>query len=390
MNIMFVFRNPIIPSQGGVQRVTDILAKEFKKRGCSVCFLAYNERERWNDYQYSAPQYVVNINNENIVSDLKTIITKENVSIVISQNMSNSEILQHLYGLVPIISVCHVQPFNGDDITRQRMFKTKTFTTKETIRKIAYLIYPRLQRLFIKEEKQMYRDTFMLSDKVCFLSSSFYKRVQRHWDKMPLQKCICINNPNTYQPEVIDWQRKENIILNVGRIQNSNKNSIGFIKVWERIQSSMPEWKAIVLGDGPSFEDNLKYINRNKIPRIEMVGNIENVVEFYKRAKLLVVTSYSESWCMAVTEGMTFGCVPFVYDTYETLHEIISDGKNGFIVNPNVRDMSTAIITHSKSSLLESISKSAMVSVQAYSTEETMNKWENIINKTCKQDGYAE
>ena len=40
MNILFLFYKPIIPSEGGVQRVTNSLTEELLKRGHNVVFLS--------------------------------------------------------------------------------------------------------------------------------------------------------------------------------------------------------------------------------------------------------------------------------------------------------------------------------------------------------------
>lgn len=38
MNILFLFEAPIKPTVGGVQRVTEVLTKEFQRRGYNVYF----------------------------------------------------------------------------------------------------------------------------------------------------------------------------------------------------------------------------------------------------------------------------------------------------------------------------------------------------------------
>lgn len=59
MNILFLFEAPIKPTVGGVQRVTEVLTKEFQRRGYNVYFLAYSY-EYMMDYQkFVAPQFYI-------------------------------------------------------------------------------------------------------------------------------------------------------------------------------------------------------------------------------------------------------------------------------------------------------------------------------------------
>ena len=43
MNIIVQFDDPIVANSGGVERVTDTLAKEFIKRGHKVAFLCHQK-----------------------------------------------------------------------------------------------------------------------------------------------------------------------------------------------------------------------------------------------------------------------------------------------------------------------------------------------------------
>ena len=45
-----------------------------------------------------------------------------------------------------------------------------------------------------------------------------------------------------------------------------------------------------------------------------------------------MMTSQSEGWGLTLTEAQQNGCVPLAFDTYASLHEIITDGYNGYII----------------------------------------------------------
>ena len=40
-----------------------------------------------------------------------------------------------------------------------------------------------------------------------------------------------------------------------------------------------------------------------------------------------------EGFGLVIVEGMTYGCVPVVYGSYEAVYDIIEDGKSGYITS---------------------------------------------------------
>ena len=69
MNIAFIYFRPFVPEYGGVERVTDILAKELIKKGHNVKYLSFYKLD--TDYKLPVENYYFPnqeyINEENIV-----------------------------------------------------------------------------------------------------------------------------------------------------------------------------------------------------------------------------------------------------------------------------------------------------------------------------------
>ena len=49
--------------------------------------------------------------------------------------------------------------------------------------------------------------------------------------------------------------------------------------------------------------------------------------------KLLSVKTLSaEGFPMVIPEAMQFGCIPFVFDSFPAVRDMIDDGRNGFVI----------------------------------------------------------
>ena len=212
-----------------------------------------------------------------------------------------------------------------------------------------------------------------------FYFRTVFPRVLKHIPDFPKEKLSAINNPNTFSASV-DVSHKENLIVWVGRIDNSNKNTIGFVKIWKNLYETNPAWKAIVAGDGEDLDSIKEYAKKHQIRNIKFIGRCDDVMSLYKRAKFVVVTSFSESWCMVLTEGLANGCVACAYDSYETVRDIIN-GNNGFVVSPENPQMMANKLNELMNNDFEytKMSNETYKSVSKYSVENIVNQWEVLL-----------
>ena len=56
MNILFMYSKMFNPTMGGIERVTDLLCREFKRRGHSITYLNNDPDSGGNDY--IQPRYI--------------------------------------------------------------------------------------------------------------------------------------------------------------------------------------------------------------------------------------------------------------------------------------------------------------------------------------------
>lgn len=391
MNILFLYERPIIPHMGGVQRVTHILAKEMLRRGHNVVFLStdydYRTGNNENDANATiAKQYfLLSNNNKDIIrKEYYNILREEEIDIVINQKPhSDTDYLQSITPKrIKKISCIHIQPFNTQTYPKELLKYTECRNWKEKL----YISFCRLfpnyhKKKTLNVESARLKRALAVSDYLCLLSEYYIPRVLKYLPQTNEKKLIAVNNPAEVIEFDIEECKKEKTIIWVGRITNNPKNIPSFIDVWNIISKKNKDWKAIIIGDGPDLQYNKNYAERNKVERLEFAGKQQAVAQFYKKANFICITSINEGFPMVIVEAMSYACIPCVYNTFESLNDIITNGENGIIVEPfNKEEMARRIqeIIDNNDKYV-AMQQNAIEKVKTFSIEKIVDKWEEIF-----------
>lgn len=386
MNIAFLFYCPIVPHIGGVQRVTDVLTKEFVKRGHNVIFICTESRNRDDAYQnYSATQIYLdsNKNEEEFIADYCKILHTNDIDVVISQEAQKESLL--LLANTPIcvkrISVVHINPYAiiGNERRIKRAIRSRRLVTN--LAKYLVMLFPHIARQYYRlKENKFYRRILGVSDKLVLLSPSFVELLKKNIPNISNRKLVTIGNPNTFVPKH-EVETKENLIICVARLSEAPKNVRDFILVWQQLYKYNPMWKAVIVGDGPDRGLLESFAKKKGVRNLSFVGRVENVGNYYQRAKFVCMTSIYEGWGMVLTEGMSYGCVPCVYGSYGAAFDIVDDGVNGIISTPfRPKEMADRIQTLiNDGSRLAQMSSSAIEKVKDFNADKVADKWDALF-----------
>lgn len=387
MNISFLFESPIIPNAGGIERVSYVLATEFKKFGHNAIFISTSKAK--NEIKYESVQFKqLSIDSEckNAGINLIEIIKSNNIDVVINQSVlfSTIKLLPYLKQTNCIIlTVLHNRPFPSLGQMRHILNHTYTHTLRETLIKRFAFTFTSLYSTFRKnQEKNIYSNIIKYSDRLILLSEKFKDRLIRYCSHIDTNVIDAVNNPNTFASQNVECSNKENIVIFVGRLIDPQKNIKGFIDVWNLFHKTHLDWNAIVVGDGPHRKIFECYAKDKQSKNLEFVGNQSDVASFYSRAKFICMTSSFEGWPMVLSEALSYGCIPFVYDTFESLHEIIKDGQNGIIIPPYNKYLmaeSMSKIAKDSKKCLE-MKDFAIKSTERFSADKIANIWLIKIN----------
>lgn len=389
MNIMFIFNTPIIAHNGGVQRVTDVLSTEFVRRGHKVYFLCTTAEQQNTGTKENTPRMQYYLSDDlDVAQQVKDLTDLLNIDAVINQLSSDEAVtvLNAIPKKIFRVHVFHNQPFatyKKEKLILQGL--TKTNSLAGTIFRYIGIIAPILVRsYYINGAKRLYRRLLGSSDKFCLLSETFKERFNRFLPDVPMSKLIAINNPNTF-PNIVETNnsRRKNVVLFVGRIENSSKNVFDFIRVWKILMEQNPSWEAVVVGDGSDLERMKAFAQKLAVERISFEGNRVNVGGYYATANFLCCTSNYEGWGMVLVEAMQFGCVPISYDTFESVHDIIDNEKNGFIVTKKPSAMAQRIQQCIDGKFdYTAMSQQAQKKVQKFSVTNIVDQWEELIRQS--------
>ena len=69
------------------------------------------------------------------------------------------------------------------------------------------------------------------------------------------------------------------------------------------------------------------------LKKVHFYGN-KNPIEYYKRAKILCMTSAYEGFPLVLAEAQTFGTIPIAFNSFASITDIIKDGDNGLLIEP--------------------------------------------------------
>ncbi len=183
---------------------------------------------------------------------------------------------------------------------------------------------------------------------------------------------------------------KENIILSIGRIQEQKGQlqTIEFLNNFKKIQN---DFKCYFVG-GPSGKHGNEYLHElkqtikdfNLDKHVEFLGDLPQteIIELFKKAKLLIHTSKFETFGLVAIEANTMG-VPVLSTNNGSLMEIIENNKNGYLsenlIDSNVNNFVNNLFNNVTK--YEEIHLSCIEKSKKYDWMKTANELESLYQQ---------
>ena len=372
MNILFI-GSSLDVSNGGVDRVTYILSCFFQKNGlrCYYVFLPKAIDKVEGGKGLSIPY---NMDSKFWKNDLERFVKVNKIEIIINQAqwspflIGEFDTLKKTYNC-KIISCFHVSPDAND------YFRTFKGTLLNSVYKFLHG-YDR--SAYYCREAVKYSDVFVLLSK-SFIPS-FIKRFKVEKYK---EKLIAIPNPLSFQDNYsYEFCKKKKQVLIVSRLEEKQKNINSALRIWKIIEQNVTDWNLVIAGHGPSESINRDYANQLRLRRVNFIGRVQDPRELYKESSIFMMTSRFEGFGMVLTESQQFGCVPFAFDNFSVVHDIVDNERNGIIIPSNdemlyANKMLSLICSPSDLSVL---AENAVNDCKKFSVDNVGQQWLSLLN----------
>ncbi len=248
----------------------------------------------------------------------------------------------------------------------------------KTIGKLAYFYFNSIQKIFYR---------FGLKNVDIFIAPSKYIE---NVAKTELLSQI-VHVPYFIEPlKFREWLQFQELKINynvlfVGRLENF-KGVEFIIKALPVIIKVFPQTTLTIIGDGP-YKNNL--INLMKTLHIEdciqFKGWIENkeLGKYYDKASIVVAPStVPEAFGLVILEAMSVGR-PVIATNVGAIPEIIDDGVNGYLVEPNNSEQiaGNVIKLFSEENLLTELGRNARKKAEEFTIEKHLENLERVYTE---------
>ena len=236
------------------------------------------------------------------------------------------------------------------------------------------------QEILLKLRRtHMFPHIYRLADLVLVLSTS-----DEYYLKMFGVHAKYLANPIEFKSDSPENASESTMILWLGRL-DSNKNYTAALTVMQKVLVQYPTARMVMLGreyDRNAAAQVQAYISRNNLTNsISYLGDVREVDKWYRQARIHLVTSATESFCMVIAESKSFG-IPLVVFSLPYL-ELLKDRK-GYIEVPqnNCDKAASAIVTLLKNKTLwMKLSKEAIESIEKFKQIDYRRIWTEIFRE---------
>lgn len=230
-----------------------------------------------------------------------------------------------------------------------------------------------------------------------------YSLVARHWEKKmenevkKLRAFIVLNEHDakcwrefrdvTVIPNAIPFtvptvsHVKNKRIISVGRF-SIEKGIDRTLEIWKEVAKSHPEWRLDWYGEGQLIEDIQQKLESYHLrDSFHFNKPVQNIQDQYLQSDIYMMCSRHEAFPMVLLEAMSCGLPCIAFDCPFGPRSIITDGKNGFLVE----DGNVQSYVNKLSKLMDNIemrekmSKESKIASENYSQERIMQKWDSFF-----------
>ena len=190
-----------------------------------------------------------------------------------------------------------------------------------------------------------------------------------------------IPNPSTFHTDHTS-SLSEKKVISVGRL-TSQKNYTSLIRAFKNVTEKHSDWILEIYGDGPQEVELKSLITQLNLEKhVFLKGFSSNVKEVIINASIFALSSVFEGFGLVIVEAMACGLPVVSYACPCGPKDIITEGKDGFLVNVNdevtLANQINVLIENEK--LRKQMSDAAKIKADQYNIENITSMWMNLFN----------
>ncbi len=388
-NILFIFPLPFHPERGGVERVTDLLARELSARGHRIFYLHRpgkpGKEVSYGDYEPPASVHFLpqrKLRSAKNIAFYHRFLEENRIDFIVNQ-MGVSRNYCHFTSVpkredgYPIsISVLHSNPLMN--YAHMGVRKTWPARRESPVSALSQAFTP-IRKWFYKLKRvRELREVAQSSDCMCTLSPA-YGDMLRGLGVPGKADCRlrAIANPCSFPPlQAVPAKRRQ--LLYVGRLESALKCPQRLIPIWRRLCKQHPDWELVIVGDGPCRQP--LEADMADLPRVRFEGYC-SPAPWYRDAAICCLTSSVEGFPMVLLEAMSHGAVPVAYNSFPVLSELLGGHMEQLAASPfNPEDFANKLswlMSHEEERL--QLAEDCLATSRKYTLDAIINRWESLL-----------
>ena len=195
-----------------------------------------------------------------------------------------------------------------------------------------------------------------------------------------LSNVVAIPDPLSFQPSSRSELGNKRVIA-VGRY-SYEKGYDMLLSAWKKVAQECPGWRLDIFGDGDksSLEQLIESLNIDR-DTCALHGRTSDIEKEYVDSSLFVCSSRFEGFGMVIVEAMACGLPVVSFDCPWGPGSIISDGRDGVLVeNANVDALADKIIqVLSAKDYMHELAQNAVDKSKKYRLESIALKWKSLF-----------
>lgn len=383
---------------GGDKRVSLTLSKIWEKQGHSVKIVCFCPSPIKKELVEGIEQLFLpdetEINSPRNIQFLRQTISEQKSDILFHQHAiidDFNRLCHTVKDMIKIVSVLHFDVRHDAKILANSFFnryKLENSPKRYVIDMLRFGKYALFdKRRLEKRIGDKYKYLYAVSDMVSLLSNSMIESFRKYIGIPNADRITAINNPvvTIIPDDKATAPEKEKIVVWCGRLEYGPKRTDRMLQIWKRINRIHPEWQLKILGSG-DWDYYKKLIDKHGIKNAEIVGFCDPST-YYKKAAILCMTSTTEGFPMVLVEAQSYGCVPITYNSFSSLHDIITDGENGFSVKAFDEDEYVMKLSRlmSDTETRDRMSANGLNSIHRFDAETIADKWIDLFNNLLRE-----